>query len=136
MPYTPVRLTPDAEALVSAILKAGTVPKVFTSAPSSIYSTLPVVVAYRFGGTSDDLRLADRASMHLQCFGSSREVAADLAETCRVLLFRAGLTQTPFNGAFVAVYREITSPTEVRDENLPDGVWRFDFDVSLLVRSS
>lgn len=136
MPYTPVRLTPDAEALVIAILKAGSVPKVSTEAPANLYTVLPYVVAYRFGGSSDHLRLRDRATFQVQAWGASRELAADLAETCRVLLFQAALKQQTVVGVagYVNRFTEVSAPAEIRTADQPDRTWRFDATYSLRIR--
>lgn len=136
MPYTPTRLAPDAEALAVSILKAGGIPHASTEAPANLYTVLPWVVLYRFGGLSTDPRLFDRATVQVQCWGASRELAADLAETCRALLFLAAQQQEAHDGAYLNRFTEALAPVEVRTAGQPDRTWRFDATYSLRVRNS
>lgn len=133
MVYTPVRVTPDAEKMLIAVLTAGTV-RCSTDPPANLYTVLPYTVAYRFGGLSVDPRFVDRATCHLQCYGSSRDIASDLAETCRVLLFRAWRSGIAYGGARVSKFNEVLAPFGVPDPSMPDRVWRFDATYSLRVR--
>lgn len=134
MPYTPTRLTPDAERLARDILLAGGIPKVSTQGPANIELIVPYVVLYRFGGSSEDLRLSDRATVQVQCWGASRVLAADLAETCRVLLFQAAQVQAAYNGAYLNRFVEVLAPFEIRTADQPDRTWRFDASYQLRVR--
>lgn len=133
-PYTVRRWAPDVEAITLDVLRAGGVPRCSTEVPANLYTILPYVVAYRAAGASGQPRLSDRALIHVQAWGASRESAADLAETCRVLLWEAAHAQAAHSGGYVNRLREDLAPAEVRTGDQPDRTWRFDAEYTITVR--
>lgn len=133
MPLIPQRLLPDADDVIRSILSASGVP-VMVNTPADLMAMLPAVIASRFGGGSIHPALLDRATFSVDAYASSRRDAADLAETCRVLLYRAWREQTSHAGASVANYVETSGPFELRSDGQADGLYRFNGTYSLALR--
>lgn len=133
MPLIPQRLFPDADDVIRDILGASGV-LVMVNTPADLMNLLPAVVASRFGGGSIHPALLDRATFSVDAYARTRREAADLAETCRVLLYRAWREQTAHAGASVANYTETAAPFELRSDGQADELYRFNATYSLAIR--
>lgn len=133
MPLIPQRLLPDADDVIRDILLASGV-SVMVNTPADLMNLLPAVVASRFGGGSIHPALLDRATFSVDAYASTRREAANLAETCRVLLYRAWREQTVHAGASVARYVETSGAFELRTDGQADELYRFNATYSLYVR--
>lgn len=120
---TALRLLPDAEGLVQAVLDD--VPS-SNMTPAKLATRLPCRVVYKIGGTASHPRFLDKPQIHVTSYANTREGAADLAETARVALFLAWRNQDVYSLGVVHRVTEALSPTEVRTGTEPDGVFRFD----------
>lgn len=74
---------PDAEDVALELLEAAGPTRLAT--PSTL--TFPLIIVRRVGGFDD--RITDMHTIQVECFGSSRRHAADLAERCRQLILAA-----------------------------------------------
>lgn len=133
MPLVPQRLLPDADDVARDVLLTSGVP-VMANTPANLLDLLPAVVVRRFGGAAVHSALLDRATVAVDAYAGTRREAADLAETCRVLLYRAWREQTIHAGASVAKFNEIASPSELRGDGQPDQLYRFNATYSLHLR--
>jgi hypothetical protein len=89
MTFTPARMLPDVDDLVRGIL-AGTGVKVGANVPADMVTDwLPYIAAKRIGGASVDPANLDRATVSVDCYSGARRTAAEMAEACRTLLYRA-----------------------------------------------
>lgn len=138
MVYVPLRLLADLDDVVHAILIAGGV-TVGANIPADLSARIApagahYVAARRFGGAAVDPRFLDRGAVSVDVWATTRRAAADVAETCRVLLFTAWRTQTVHAGASISSYGESTAPAELRTDGQPADQWRYSASYSLHVR--
>lgn len=134
MSLVPLRLLADVDDVLRAVLAPSGVP-VSPNTPADLLQRLPYTVAARVpGGPAPHPALLDRATVQVDCYAGSRREAADLAETCRVLLWTAWREQSTHGGASIARFRGISEPAELRTSGQADGLWRFVATYSLHVR--
>jgi len=136
--YTPLRHLADVDDVVRAVLQAGGV-TVGANIPADLATRIGpadshYVSARRFGGAAVHARLLDRAAVSVDAWANTRRGAADVAETCRVLLFTAWRAQTVHAGASISSYSETSAPAELRTGGQPPDEWRFNAAYSLHVR--
>lgn len=127
MPVTLLRTLPNPEILGKHILEAGSGVTCTSIPPPDLATKIPIFTLYRFGGLSPHPKFLDRASMQLISWAESYTAARELAETARVLFFRAW-NPKPWHDSAGVVNRidETAAPGEFRSEGQPDGVFRFD----------
>ena len=133
MVYVPLRHLPDVDDLVLAILESGDV-TCGANLPPDLVDRLPYVSARRFGGSAVHPQFLDRATITVDAYAATRRAAADLAETCRVLLYAAWRSQTTHGGASVAHYSEVTAPAELRTDGQLERLHRYQAAYSLHIR--
>jgi hypothetical protein len=76
----------------------------------------------------------DRALVSVDCWSGARRTGAEMAETCRTLLYRAWRTQTPYARATIAQFTESTAPFELRTAGQAQNLYRFTATYSLHIR--
>ena len=133
MAYSPLRYLPDCDDVILAILGAGGI-ACGANIPADLLDRLPYVSAKRFGGSAVDPQFLDRATYSVDAWAAGRRAAADLAETCRVLLFTAWRSQRLYAGASVAHFAEVTAPAELRTDGQASGLDRYQASYTLHVR--
>jgi hypothetical protein len=132
--FTPARMLPDVDDLVRGIL-AGTGVKVGVNVPADMVTDwLPYIAAKRIGGASVDPANLDRATVSVDCYSGARRTAAEMAEACRTLLYRAWRSQTVYAAGTVAHFAEATAPFELRTAGQPQDLYRYTATYSLHVR--
>ena len=124
MTYVPLRNLPDVDDVVLEILRAGGI-SCGPDNPPDILAVVPYVVARRYGGAAVDPEHLDRALVQVDAYAVKRRDAADLAETCRVLLYNAWLTQTVYSAGHVTRFAEITAPSKLQTADEPDNLNRY-----------
>jgi hypothetical protein len=128
---TDLRLLPDAELLVLAVLTdcdAG------TRTPADLASKVPFRAVYKLGGTAAHPMFLDKPQIHVVSYAGTRQAAANLAETARAALWQAWRTQFRTNLGAIHKVVEVTSPFEVRTGTEPDAVFRFDATYQVFTR--
>jgi len=130
-----VRLLPDAERLALALLRPAFPGVGFgTLIPDDVADRLPFVVVRRVGGAAIDSRFLDQPVMSVDVWHTSRAGAADLAEDVRVALFQAWERQTVTDFGHLAYFREEASPSELRTNDQPDTLHRYQASYALAIR--
>jgi hypothetical protein len=131
--FTPARMLPDVDDVVRAIL-AGAGVAVGANVPADVLDRLPYISAKRIGGASVDPVQLDRALVQVDCWSGARRKGAEMAETCRTLLYRAWRSQTPYAAATVALFAESSAPFELRSAGQAEGLYRITATYSLHIR--
>jgi hypothetical protein len=131
--FTPARLLADVDDVVRAVLADSGVP-VGANVPADLLDRLPYISAKRIGGASVHPQFLDRGLIAVDCWSGSRRTAAEIAETCRTLLYRAWRSQTKFAGASIARFDESSAPAELRTAGQAESLYRFNAAYSLHIR--
>lgn len=128
---TDLRLLPDAELLVLAVL---TDCDAATRTPPDLASKVPFRAVYKIGGNAAHPMFLDKPQIHVASYAATRIAAKNLAESARVRLCQAWRAQfrTDLGGIHKVV--EVTGPFEVRTGTEPDGVFRFDATYQVFTR--
>lgn len=133
MSFTPTRLRVDADLVAHAVIaQCGITPGANT--PADVATRIPYIACHRIGGASIDPRRLDRATFVVDCWSGTRPTAVEIAETVASLFFLAQQSQTPFAGATISSFVELTAPFEVRTDGQPSGLYRVTATYSLHVR--
>lgn len=129
---TDLRLLPDAELLVLAVL---TDCDAATRTPADLASKVPFRAVYKIGGKAVHPMFLDKPQIHVASYAATRIAAKNLAETARVKLWQAWRDQFHTSLGHISAVHEVTSPFEVRTGTEPDGVYRFDATYQVLTRA-
>lgn len=123
------RFAVDVDDVVLGLLRAGLDPgvTVMSRIPDRLPDYVPLVVAYRSGGSSNVPSFYDEPLLQVHCWVAptpaqpdARRAGSDLADAARGVLYRAWFNQTVVPGAgHIVSYYESSGPLEVGDENLP-----------------
>ena len=131
------RLLPDTDLLVSTLLRPalGTGVTVTTEIPDNATSVLPLVIATRIpAGGAVHPRFLDRATVSVEAWHHSKQQASDLAEETRVALYAAWEQQLTTLHGHIAYYDEMAAPAEIRTEDQPAEVFRYQASYVLATR--
>lgn len=127
---------PDADLLLIEALGTFGLTNLGTEIPDDLADRLPFAVAARFGGAATDPRFADRATVSVDVWASSRKAARDLSMDVFYGLRDAKFAQTLFTNGSIAAFTVITMPNELRTPEQLKNVWRFNAAYSLVLRSA
>jgi hypothetical protein len=127
------RLLPDATKLGRAVLLQSGAP-VASEIPADLAARVPLFTFYRFGGAAIHPVLFDRATCQCIAWGSTYELARDLAETGRVLFWQAWRSGFSTADGWLNRVDEVVAPAETRTQGQPDNVFRFDATYALFAR--
>lgn len=133
-----VRVLPDVDRMLAlhlnVVLPGGVT--VSNHVPADVLTQMPYVRVARFGGGDVHPQFGTTASVDVDCWESTRQKAADLAETVRVALVDAWRMQTPLTGGSIARLTVTASPSELRTAGQLASVFRYTTSFSLIVRPS
>ncbi|WP_031465964.1 hypothetical protein [Sciscionella sediminilitoris] len=131
------RLLPYADLVAVTVLREalGETVTVETQLDDRLLQRLPYVFAEVVGGTELDPAFASRPALSVISWAEgSKQAGADLAESVRVALWRAHLSQRTYAGASIARVRALSMPYEQRLDNQPSEVFRFVAQYELILR--
>jgi len=130
-----VRLLPDAERLVLALLRPR-LPTVSlgTLIPDDIADRVPYVVIRRVAGAAIDARFLDQPVVSVDAWHATKLGAADLAEDVRAALVEAWERQTVTDFGHLAYFREESGPTELTTGEHTDTLHRYQASYALATR--
>lgn len=131
-----VRVLPDVDRMLALHLNAALPAAVTVSnhVPADVLGSMPYVRVARFGGGDVHPRFGTSASVDVDCWESTRQKAADLAEDVRVALVAAWQRQTPLTGGTIARLTTTSAPSELRTAGQLAFVFRYTASLSLLIR--
>lgn len=130
------RLLPDTDLLLGSylntVLAAGVT--VSNHVPADVLAQMPYVRVVRIGGGDTHPQFATNPTVQTDCWESTRAKAANLAEDVRVALWQAWRTQADLGAGYIAGFRVVTAPTELRLPDQLTNVYRYQAAYALIVR--
>lgn len=128
-------ILPDTDALLMSLFNAAFPNlQVVTIMPALPLREYPIILARRLSGGARHLEFVDLAIVQIDVFDPDRQTTSDTCRGCRGALLDAWLNQTIYPEGHIGRVEEIDGPSEVRDNDSPANLYRFNATYNILIR--